>query len=128
MQPLLAGMSGIALLSVVFYVVLKQNPYRNLRNKELIFAEDVKNELQDEFFKVRKVLLAGIIACLAAVGINEIYFASNLSITAEAMQLLSETQILRDNIIHMVFVGGCVFVMVFCAGVYWSYSVLLRSQ
>lgn len=34
---------------MLIYVVLKQNPYKNLRNKELIFAEEVKNELQDEF-------------------------------------------------------------------------------
>lgn len=127
LQPLLAVVSGITLLSVVLYVILKQNPYRNLRNKELIFAEDVRRELQDEFSKMKKVLLAGIVVCLAAVGIDEMYFARDLSITAEALQLLSEAQILRDNVIYMMLAGVCVFVMVFCAGVYWSYSVLLRN-
>ena len=119
--------SGITLLSVVLYVILKQNPYRNLRNKELLFAEDVRNELQDEFSKMRKVLLAGIVVCLAAVGIYEMYSASDLSITAETLQLLSEAQILRDNFLYMMLVGVCAFVTVFCAGVYWSYSVLLRN-
>ncbi len=126
-QPLLAVVSGITLLSVVLYVILKQNPYRNLRNKELLFAEDVRNELQDEFSKMRKVLLAGIVVCLAAVGIYEMYSASDLSITAETLQLLSEAQILRDNFLYMMLVGVCAFVTVFCAGVYWSYSVLLRN-
>lgn len=127
LQPLLAVVSGITLLSVVLYVILKQNPYRNLRNKELLFAEDVRRELQDEFSKMKKVLLAGIVVCLAAVGINEMNSARDLSITAEALQLLSEAQILRDNVIYMMLAGVCVFVMVFCAGVYWSYSVLLRN-
>lgn len=127
LQPLLAVVSGITLLSVVLYVILKQNPYRNLRNKELLFAEDVRRELQDEFSKMKKVLLAGIVVCLEAVGINEMNSARDLSITAEALQLLSEAQILRDNVIYMMLAGVCVFVMVFCAGVYWSYSVLLRN-
>ena len=111
----------------MLYVILKQNPYRNLRNRELIFAEDVRRELQDEFSKMKKVLLAGIVVCLAAVGIDEMYFARDLSITAEALQLLSEAQILRDNVLYILLAGVCVFVMVFCAGVYWSYSVLLRN-
>ena len=95
--------------------------------KELLFAEDVRRELQDEFSKMKKVLLAGIVVCLAAVGVNEMYSARDLSITAEALQLISEAQILRDNVIYMMLAGVCVFVMVFCAGVYWSYSVLLRN-
>lgn len=127
LQPLLAVVSGITLLSVVLYLILKQNPYRNLRNKELLFAEDVRRELQEEFSKMKKVLLAGIVVCLAAVGVNEMYSACDLSITAEALQLISEAQILRDNVIYMLLAGVCVFVMVFCAGVYWSYSALLRN-
>ncbi len=127
LQPLLAVVSGITLLSVVLYLILKQNPYRNLRNKELLFAEDVRRELQEEFSKMKKVLLAGIVVCLAAVGVNEMYSARDLSITAEALQLISEAQILRDNVIYMLLAGVCVFVIVLCAGVYWSYSALLRN-
>ena len=108
-QPLLAVVSGITLLSVVLYVILKQNPYRNLRNKELLFAEDVRRELQDEFSKMKKVLLAGIVVCLAAVGVNEMYSARDLSITAEALQLISEAQILRDNVLYILLAGVCVF-------------------
>ena len=69
-EPFLNMVSVMALLFVVVYIILKQNPYRNLRNKELVFAEDVRRELQDEFKKIKKVLLAGIVVCLVVVGIN----------------------------------------------------------
>lgn len=127
-QPFLTTLSAMALLSVLFYIILKQNPYRNLRNKELIFSEDVKRELQDEFKKIKKVLLAGIVVCLAVVGINEIYFNYFLSINWDTMYLMSEAEMQRGNVFYMILVGVCVFVAVFCAGVYWSYAVLLRNQ
>lgn len=127
-QPFLTALSVMALLSVVFYIILKQNPYRNLRNKELIFSEDVRRELQDEFKKMKKVLLAGIVVCSAVVGINEIYFNYFLSINWETMYLMSEAELRRGNVFYMILVGVCAFVMVFCAGVYWSYAVLLRNQ
>ncbi len=127
-QPLLGAVSIIALLAIVFYVILKQNPYRNFRDKELLLSEDVRRELLDEFRNMKKVLLAGIIVCLVAVGVGEMYFACNIRVTWETMYLLSEAEIMRDNVLYMVFVGACTFVMIFCAGVYWSYSVLLRNQ
>lgn len=127
-QPLLGTLSAIVLLAIVFYVILKQNPYRNLRNKELVFSEEVRRELRDEFSKMKKVLLSGIIVCLAAFGVSEMYFARDISITWENMYLMSEAEMLRDNVLYMVFVGACTFVMIFCAGVYWSYAVLLRNQ
>lgn len=127
-EPVLTALSAIALLSIVFYIILKQNPYRNLRNKKLLFAEDVRRELQGEFSKMKKALLAGIIVCLAAVGISEMYFACDLSATWKTMYFLSEAEILRGNIFYMLLVGVCGFVMIFCAGVYWSYAVLLRDQ
>lgn len=127
-EPFLTILSAIALLSIVFYIILKQNPYRNLRNKVLLFSDDVRRELQDEFSKIKKVLLAGIIVCLAAVGISELYFACDLSITWETMYLLSEAEMLWETVFYMILVGICSFVMIFCAGVYWSYAVLLRDQ
>ena len=127
-QPFLTTLSIMALLSISFYIILKQNPYRNLRNKELIFSEDVRRELQDEFKKMKKVLLAGIVVCLAVVGINEMYFNYFLSINWETMYLMSEAEMRRGDVFYMILVGVCAFVTVFCAGVYWSYAVLLRNQ
>lgn len=126
-EPFLNVLSVMTLLSIVFYIILKQNPYRNLRNKELVFSEDVRSELQDEFSKMKKILLMGIIVCLAVVGIHEICFARELHITGETMYLLSEAEMLRSGVFHMILVGVCGFVMIFCAGVYWSYAVLLRK-
>lgn len=128
LQPFLAVLSAMALSAIVFYVILKQNPYRNLRNRELVFSEDVRSELQIEFYRMKKVLLAGIIVCLAAVGVSEIYFAHDFGAAWDKMYLLSEAEILRDDVFDMIFVGVCGFVMIFCAGVYWSYAVLLRDQ
>ncbi len=128
LQPFLAVLSAMALSAIVFYVILKQHPYRNLRNRELVFSEDVRSELQIEFYRMKKVLLAGIIVCLAAVGVSEIYFAHDFGAAWDKMYLLSEAEILRDDVFDMIFVGVCGFVMIFCAGVYWSYAVLLRDQ
>ena len=127
-EPILTMLSVIALLSIVFYIILKQNPYRNLRKKELLFSEEVRRELQEEFSKMKKVLLGGIAVCLISVGINEMYLSQDLSVTWETMYLLSDAEILRGNIFHMILVGVCGFVMIFCAGVYWSYSVLLSGN
>lgn len=127
-QPFLTMVSAMALLSISFYIILKQNPYRNLRNKELIFSEDVRRELQDEFKKIKKALLAGIIVCLAVVGINEMYFNYFLSINWKTMYLMSEAEMRHGDVLYMILVGVCAFVAVFCAGVYWSYAVLLRNQ
>lgn len=127
-QPFLTTLSVMALLSISFYIILKQNPYRNLRNKELFFSEDVRRELQDEFKKMKKALLAGIIVCLAVVGINEMYFNYFLSINWETMYLMSEAEMRHGDVFYMILVGVCGFVMIFCAGVYWSYAVLLRNQ
>lgn len=126
-EPFLTMLSGLTLLSIVFYVILKQNPYRNLRNKELIFSEDVRKELQNEFSKIKKALLAGIIICLATVGINEMYFANFLDLNWEKMYLMSEAEMWHSNAVYMILVGVCGFVMIFCAGVYWSYTTLLRN-
>ncbi|MDE7176472.1 MAG: helix-turn-helix domain-containing protein [Lachnospiraceae bacterium] len=127
-QPILTTLSVMALLSISFYIVLKQNPYRNLRNRELIFSEDVRRELWDEFKKMKKVLLAGIVVCLAVVGINEMYFNYFLSINWKTMYLMSEAEMRQGDVFYMILVGVCAFVAVFCAGVYWSYAVLLRNQ
>lgn len=127
-EPMLTVLSAMVLFSIVFYIILKQNPYRNLRNKELVFSADVRKELKDEFSKMKGVLLAGIIVCLAAVGIYEMYFAQSIGKIWKTMYLLSEAEMIRGDLFYMIFVGVCSFVMIFCAGVYWSYVFLLRNQ
>lgn len=127
-EPVLMTLSVLALLSVAFYIILKQNPYRNFRQKELIFSEDVRREVQEEFSKMKRVLLAGIAVSLLAVGMSELDFSVWLGRNWETMYLADSVGNLRDDVLYMVLVGVCVFVMVFCAGVYWSYAVLLRNQ
>lgn len=41
---------------------------------------------------------------------------------------MSEEEVRRGNVFYMILVGVCGFVMIFCAGVYWSYATLLRNQ
>lgn len=127
-EPVLTTLSVVTLLFIVFYIILKQNPYRNFRKKELVFSEDVRREVQEEFSKMKKVLLAGIAVSILFVGMSELYFSVWLGRNWETMYLADSVGNLRDDVLYMVLVGICVFVMVFCAGVYWSYAVLLRNQ
>lgn len=127
-EPVLTTLSVLALFSIVFYIILKQNPYRNFRKKELVFSEDVRREVQEEFSKMKKVLLAGIAVSILFVGMSELHFNLWLGRNWETMYLADSVGNLRDDVLYMVLVGVCVFVMVFCAGVYWSYAVLLRNQ
>ena len=70
-QSILTTVSGVMILLVVIYIVLKQNPYRTLRKKELVFANDVRKEIEGEFSKMKKVLIMGITICLVIFGISE---------------------------------------------------------
>ena len=65
---------------------------------------------------------------LLIVGINELQFAVWISRNWQTMYLLDSIKMRWDDVIYMVMTGVCVFVMVFCAGVYWSYAVLLRGD
>lgn len=64
---------------------------------------------------------------LLIVGINELQFAVWISRNWQTMYLLDSIKMRWDDVIYMVMTGVCVFVMVFCAGVYWSYAVLLSN-
>lgn len=127
-EPALTTLSVLVLFSIVFYIILKQNPYRNFRKKELIFSEDVRRELQEEFSKMKKVLLSGIAVCVLFVAMSELYFDWWLRMNWKTMYLVDGAEYLWDDVFYMILTGICVFVMVFCAGVYWSYSVLLRDE
>ena len=50
-----------------------------------------------------------------------------LSRNWQTMYLLDSVKMGWDDVLYMVMTGVCVFVMVFCAGVYWSYAVLLSN-
>ena len=56
------------LLTIVIYIALKQNPYRMLRKKELIFDEEVRTEIQEKFIKMKKMLVSGIAIGLVIFG------------------------------------------------------------
>lgn len=124
-EPILATVSVMMMLAVVIYIILKQNPYRTLRKKELILAEDVRKEIEEEFAKMKKILIIGIALCLFLFAVSEAGFDFDLA--KKGWESLSYTEIIRDNAIHMILVGVCCFVTVFCTGIYWSYTVLLRG-
>ncbi len=125
-QPILTTVSVVMLLLVVIYIVLKQNPYRTLRKKDFVFANDVRKEIEEEFSKMKKVLIIGIAICLVIFGISE-GVAGN-SIDWETLYLMSDAELMRRNIADMILVGVCCFGIIFCTGVYWSYAVLLRNN
>lgn len=77
---------------------------------------------------MKKVLLAGIAVCLLLIAIDELYFDYWLNLNWDTMYLMNEAGNLWSILSYMIFVGICVFVIVFCAGVYWSYAVLLRRD
>ena len=125
-QPILTTVSGIMMLLVVIYTVLKQNPYRTLRKKDLVFANDVRKEIEEEFSKMKKVLIIGIAICLVIFGISEGVAGSNTD--WKTLYLLSDSELIRQTIVDMILVGICCFGIIFCTGIYWSYEVLLRNN
>ncbi len=80
--PILTTISIMLLLAVLIYIALKQNPYRVLRKKELVFAEKVRKEIQEEFLKMKKMLVGGIalgllILCSRRSGLGFLYLRCN---------------------------------------------------
>lgn len=123
-EPFLTTVSVIILIAIVIYIFLKQNPYRTLRKKEFIFAEEVRNEIAEEFHKMRKILIAGIIICLIVLGASGI----DSDFDPEILLQISDADMIRDTVIYMILAGICSFGIVFCTGIYWSYAVLLRRN
>lgn len=120
--PLLTTISIMTLLSVVIYITLKQNPYRVLRKKELVFDEAVRKELQEEFFKMKKILVCGIAFGLVLFGTN------NGVWEFPAFDDMKYTDILFYLVFSMILTGISSFLTFFCTGIYWSYSVLLQNS
>lgn len=121
-EPVLATVSIMLALSVVVFIVLKQNPYRMLRKKELVFAEDVRKELKDEFLRMNKILTVGIVVGLIIFGVtNSGYGMENIG------EMAYEDIILR-TVVSMILTGISSFIAFFCIGIYWSYSILLRNS
>lgn len=120
--PILTTMSIMTLLAIVIYIVLKQNPYRTLRKKELVFAEEVRGEIQDEFLKMKKKLVCGITLGLIIFGI------SNGGWGLPLIDNMNYKDILFCIVFSMVMTGISSFITFFCIGIYWSYSILLRCR
>ncbi|MBD5502905.1 MAG: helix-turn-helix domain-containing protein [Lachnospiraceae bacterium] len=119
--PILTTISIMMLLAIVIYIALKQNPYRMLRKKELVFDEEVRTEIQEEFIKMKKMLVGGI-----AIGLV-IFGASNSGWGLPIFENMSYTNILFYIVFSMVLTGISSFITFFCIGIYWSYSILLRN-
>lgn len=120
--PVLTTASVMTLLAIVIYIALKQNPYRVLRKKGLVFAEEVRKEIQDEFVKIKKILVGGIALGLVLFGVSNSGW--ELSIFGD----MNTVDILFSIVISMVLTGIGSFITFFCIGIYWSYSILLRKE
>lgn len=118
---MLTTISVFIAFAIVIYIILKQNPYRVLRKKEFVFAEDVRNEIQSEFLKLKKYLISGIILGLLLFALSSSGFEVDII----------ETMNYRDIIFYIVFsiiiTGISSFITFFCIGIYWSYSLLLQN-
>lgn len=121
-EPFLTTVSVMIALAIVIYIVLKQNPYRVLRKKELDFAQDVRREIVDEFHKIKKMLAVGITLGLLIFGLNSIGFHFQM------FQDMKFTDIIFRIVVSMVLTGVSSFMVFFCIGIYWSYAVLLRQH
>ncbi|MDE6601131.1 MAG: helix-turn-helix domain-containing protein [Lachnospiraceae bacterium] len=120
--PILTTISIMLFLSIVIYIALKQNPYRVLRKKELVFAEDVRKEIQVEFLKMKKMLVGGI-----ALGLL-IFVTIGSGWELPVFESMKYMDILFCIIFSMILSGIGSFITFFCIGIYWSYSILLRNQ
>lgn len=119
--PILTTISIMILLAIIIYIALKQNPYRMLRKKELVFDEEVRTEIQEEFTKMKKMLISGITIGLVIFG------ASNSGWGLPIYENMNYANILFYVVFSMILTGISSFITFFCIGIYWSYSILLRN-
>ena len=120
--PILTTISIMLLLAVVIYIALKQNPYRVLRKKELVFSEEVRKELQEEFLKMKRMLVGGI-----ALGLL-LFAAVGSGWGLPVFESMKYMDILFCIAFSMILSGIGSFITFFYIGIYWSYSILLRNQ
>ena len=120
--PMLTTVSIMLLLAIIIYIALKQNPYRALRKKELVFAEEVRKEIQDEFLKTRKMLIGGI-----ALGLL-LFVTVGCCWGLPVFGNMEYVDILFCIIFSMILSGVGCFITFFCIGIYWSYTILLQNQ
>lgn len=119
--PMLTTISILIALAIVIYIILKQNPYRILRKKDYVFAEDVKKEIQEEFVKMKKFLVGGIILGFIIFGV------SNSCIAMMIIEGMNYMDIVFYIVFSIIVTGISSFILFFCIGIYWSYSLLLRN-
>lgn len=120
--PILTTLSIMLLLAIVIYIALKQNPYRMLRKRELVFDGEVRMEIQEEFAKMRRMLIGGIAVGLVLFG------ASNGIWGLPIFEERADAALVFYMVCSMVLTGIGSFITFFCIGIYWSYSVLLRNR
>lgn len=120
--PILTTISVMLLLAIVIYIALKQNPYRILRKKELLFAEEVRKEIQEKFLKMKKMLVGGI--ALGLLLFTTVSSGMGLPVFDDREHM----DILFCIIFSMILSGIGSFITFFCIGIYWSYSILLRNR
>lgn len=120
-EPILTTISILIAFAIAIYIILKQNPYRILRKKDFVFAEDVKKEIQEEFLKMKKFLVSGIALGLIIFGL------SNSTISMNFFEGMNYIDIVIYIIFSMIVTGISSFIIFFCIGIYWSYSLLLRN-
>lgn len=123
--PILTTTSLMVALAIVFYIFLKQNPYRTLRKKELELASDVSAEITEEFSKIKGILIIGITLGSLA------FFAANF-FSGDIFLILTKNMdyitIMSRIVVSMTISGISSFIIFFCTGIFWSYSTLLRNN
>ena len=92
--------------------------------KKLSYQETIAlyNQIQEEFTKMKKMLVSGIAIGLVIFGVSNsgwgIFIFGNMNYT----------NILFYIVFSMILTGISSFITFFCIGIYWSYSLLLRTS
>lgn len=122
-EPALGTISITLTIFIAIYVILKQNPYRFFRKKELVFDRQVRSELEDEFHKIKGILLGGIVIGLV------VFVVYNSQIDQNYVQRMgNDNGDVINIIVSMILTGISSFITFFCSGIYWSYAVLLQDH
>lgn len=122
--PVLGTVSILVTLSIVIYVILKQNPYRFFRKRELVFDRQVRAELEDEFHKIKGILLGGIM-----IGLVVFVVYNSQPVDQNFLEEVGGgNEDIMGIIVSMILTGISSFITFFCSGIYWSYAVLLQER
>lgn len=127
-EPILTTISILIAFAIAIYIILKQNPYRILRKKDFVFAEDVKKEIQEEFLKMKKFLVSGIALGLIIFGLSNSTISMNFfegmnyvglflgSGVQQALFLIFYKSIGKNYIVSLNVSAGSIFLTIFLYG------------